>query len=297
MGWFVLRRLGAAAVLVVLVPSLSYVLFTITYRGGPLFSQLWDYLHQTFIERDLGRMEVVGQPSVGKALRAGVQVDVALLLGGFALGIAGGALAGAAVARRPRSARAAALNSLTSLALSMPVYATGFLIIVYFGSVGGEHRLSFVSDQGIYKPIGADFWAWVHSLWVGWLAVALPVGAAVMRLTAGSTRDALLEDPVRTARAKGAEDERVLRRHALPFAIPTVSAYVGSSMNIMILNIAVMEEVLNLPGSFRYAKSAVNNVDFTMIQGLVVVTVIYVVAANLIADLVLARVDPRTRTV
>jgi ABC-type dipeptide/oligopeptide/nickel transport system permease component len=90
-------------------------------------------------------------------------------------------------------------------------------------------------------------------------------------------------------------DDRVLRRHALPFSVPTVSAYVGSSMNIMILNIAVMEDVLNLPGSFRYAKSAISNVDFTTIQGLVVVTVIYVVAANLIADLVLARVDPRTR--
>jgi peptide/nickel transport system permease protein len=295
MGGFVLRRLGAAAVLLVLVPSLSFVMFTVTYRGGPVFSQLWDYLHQTFIARDLGRMEIVGQPSVGRALRAGVQVDIALLLGGLVLGIAGGALAGAAVARRPRSKRAAVLNGLTSLALSTPVYATGFLVIVYFGSTGGEHSLPFVSDQGIYKPIGTDFWAWLHSIWVGWLAVALPVGAAVMRLTTSSTRDALLDDPVRTARAKGADDERVLRRHALPFAVPTVSAYIGSSMNIMILNIAVMEDVLNLPGSFRYAKSAVNNVDFTTIQGLVVVTVIYVVAANLLADLVLARVDPRVR--
>jgi peptide/nickel transport system permease protein len=295
MGGFVLRRLGAAAVLLVVVPSLSFVMFTVTYRGGPVFSQLWDYLHQTFIARDLGRMEIVGQPSVGRALRAGVQVDIALLLGGLVLGIAGGALAGAAVARRPRSKRAAVLNGLTSLALSTPVYATGFLVIVYFGSTGGEHSLPFVSDQGIYKPIGTDFWAWLHSIWVGWLAVALPVGAAVMRLTTSSTRDALLDDPVRTARAKGADDERVLRRHALPFAVPTVSAYIGSSMNIMILNIAVMEDVLNLPGSFRYAKSAVNNVDFTTIQGLVVVTVIYVVAANLLADLVLARVDPRVR--
>src|SRR3954447_20553594 len=105
MGSFVLRRLGAAAGLGVGVPSLSFVLFTISYRGGPVLPQLWDYLHQTFIVRDLGRAEVVGQPSVGKLLRAGVQVDLALLLGGFALGIGAGVLAGAAVARRPRSRR------------------------------------------------------------------------------------------------------------------------------------------------------------------------------------------------
>lgn len=295
MGWFVLRRIGAGVVLVVIVPALSFAMFTGLYRGGPVFSQLWDYLHQTFIARDLGRSEVIGQPSVGSLLREGVPVDVALLLGGFAIGIVAGALAGAAVARRPRSLRAAVFGATAAVGLAVPVYALALVIIVLFGSTGGEHSLSFVSDQGVYKPIGTDFWAWLHGLWVGWVVVALPVGAAVMRLTAGSTREALLEDPVRTAHAKGMTDERVLRRHALPFAVPAVSAYVGSSMNLMVLNIAVVEEALNLPGSFRLAKSAVNDVDFTTIQGLVLVTVIYVVVANLLADLVLARLDPRAR--
>jgi peptide/nickel transport system permease protein len=295
MGWFVLRRLAGAVAVLLIVPSLSFVFFTVSYRGGPVFSQLWDYLHATFITRDLGRSEVVGQPSVGRLLRDGVPIDVALLLGGFGLGIAGGVLAGAAVARRPRSRRAAVLNWLAALALSAPVYATGFLVVVYFGSVGGEHPLFFVSDQGQYVSVARDPIEWLHALWVPWLAVALPVGGAVMRLTNGATRDALGEDPVRTARAKGANGERVLRRHALPFAVPSLSAYVGASMNLMILNIAVMETTFNLPGSFRYAREAINNVDFTLIQGLVLVAVIYVVAANLIADLVLMRVDPRTR--
>lgn len=295
MGWFVLRRVAAGAILVVLVPSLSFVMFTALYNGGPILSQLGDYLHQTFVARDLGRSQVIGQPAVGSLLREGVPVDVALLAGGFLLGVVGGTLAGASIARRPRSARAAAAHAVGSFGLAVPVYALAYVIIVLFGSIGGEHRVSFVSDQGLYKPIGTDFWAWLHSLWVGWLVIALPVGAAVMRLTSGSTRDALREDPVRTAHAKGVTDSRVLRRHALPFAVPTVSAYVGSSMNLMILNIAVVEESLNLPGSFRFAESAVNNVDFVMIQGLVLVTVIYVVATNLVADLVLARFDPRTR--
>jgi peptide/nickel transport system permease protein len=295
MGWYVVRRLLGGLVLLVLVPSLSYVFFVASYRGGPVLDQLRDYLHQTFIARDLGRSEVVGQPEVGKLLRDGIPVDLALLLGGFGLGIGGGVLAGASVARRPRSVRAAALNTLASLALSAPTYAVGFFVVVYFGAVGGEHSVFFVSDSGQYVPLSQDFVEWLRAIWVPCVAVALPVGAAVMRLTNGATREALSDDPVRTAVAKGVEDDRVLRRHAVPFAVPAVSAYIGSSMNLMILNVAVMESMFNLPGSFRYAKEAVNNVDFTLLQGVVLVTVAYVVVANLLADLVLVRFDPRTR--
>jgi peptide/nickel transport system permease protein len=295
MGWFVLRRLGAAAVLLVLVPSLSFVYFTVTYAGGPILPQLGDYLSATFLHFDLGQSARIGSPEVDDLLKRGVAVDLALLAGGFVLGIGGGMLAGAAIAKRPHSLHAGVLNVIGGLSLAMPVYLLGLVVVVLFGSEGGEHSIAFVSDQGQYRPLTQDFWAWLHSLWVPWVVVALPVGAAVMRLTTGSTRDALREDAVRTARAKGADERRVLRRHALPFSVPAVSAYAGASMNIMILNIAVMETAFNLPGSFRYARESVNDVDFILIQGLVLVAVIYVVAANLIADLVLARVDPRTR--
>ena len=66
-------------------------------------------------------------------------------------------------------------------------------------------------------------------------------------------------------------------------------------MNMMILNAAIVERIFNLPGSFRLAQDSIQNVDFIAIQGLVTVTVIYVVVGNLIADFVLARIDPRVR--
>lgn len=296
MGWFVLRRLGAAAVLLVVVPSLSFVYFTVSYTGGPLLPQLWEYLSDTFLHFDLGQSNRIGSPEVDEFLKQGMSVDLALLTGGFALGIGAGMLAGAAIAKRPHSLVARALNVVGAVGLAMPVYLLGLAVLVLFGATGGSHSISFVSDQGQYEPLTRDFWAWLQSLWVPWVIVALPIGAAVMRLTSGATRDALREDPVRTARAKGADEQRVLRRHALPFSVPAVSSYAGASMNIMILNIAVIESAYNLPGSFRYAHESINDVDFVLIQGLVLVTVIYVVAANLIAELVLARLDPRTRT-
>jgi peptide/nickel transport system permease protein len=295
MGWLVLRRLAAAAALLVLVPSVSFVFITISYTGGPVLPQLGDYLSATFLHFDLGNSTELGSAEVAAFLREGIPVDVALLVGGFVLGIGGGMLAGATIARRPRSALAAALNTVGALGLAMPVYLLAFVVIVLFGSTGGTHSIAFVSDAGIYRPLGKDAWAWLHALWVPWVLIALPIGSAVMRLTNGQTRDALQEDPVRTARAKGVEDQRVVRRHALPFAVPAVSAYTGASMNFMILNIAAIEVAFNLPGSFRSARDAIDDVDFPTIQGLVLISVVYVVAANLIADLVLARVDPRTR--
>src|SRR5918998_6103800 len=104
MGWFVLRRIGAAAVLLVVVPSLSFVFFTVSYTGGPVLPQLGDYLSATFLHLDLGQSGRIGSPEVGELLKEGIAVDVALLAGGFGLGIRGGVPAGGVNAERARSA-------------------------------------------------------------------------------------------------------------------------------------------------------------------------------------------------
>lgn len=295
MGSLVVRRLFGAAALVVLVPSLSFAFFTAVYIGGPVLPQLRDYLDAVFLHADFGRLHQLGARAVSDVLREGIPVDVGLLVGGFGLGVALGLCGGAQLAAHPRSRRAKVLNVATALSLATPIYATAFLIVVSFGSGGGNNALPFVSDGGVYRPLTDDPVAWLHALWVPWLAMALPVAGAVVRLTTSSTQDALQEDPVRTARAKGVADAHVLRRHALPFALTGVSAYTGASMNIMILNAAIVERLLNLPGSFRLAQDSIQNVDFIAIQGLVLVTAAYVAVANLVADIVLARIDPRVR--
>jgi peptide/nickel transport system permease protein len=295
MGWIVLRRLAVAAVLVVLVPSLSFAFLTATYTGGPLLPQLRDYVHTTFVEHDLGTSRAPGNAPVGALLREGVPVDLAVMTGGILLGVWVGIAGGLLVARRRRSLRSGAVNLLSAAGLSAPVALTSFALVYLFGSAGGTWRLSFVSDLGVYRPVTQDPVAWLHAMWVPWVVVALPVAAAVMRLTASAAAEVVAGDAVRTAIGKGVKERRVLRRHALPFAAPPVAGYVGSIVNISILNTAIVEALLNLPGAFRYARVAIDNVDFPMIQGLMLVTVAYVVVANLLADLLLAWIDPRTR--
>ena len=281
----VMRRLLGAVALIVLVPSLTYVYFASLYSETPVLSGLLDYLEATFVHFDLGRAEAFGNPDIGRLLSEGVAVDVALMGGGLAIGIATGALTGAYLAQRRADALSAAFHLLGAVAIAAPAAFTAFALVYVTGTDG----------SGIYRPLTQDPWAWAQGLWVPWLAVGLPIAGAVMRVSAGATRDALSDDAVRTAHAKGVAPGRVLRRHTLIFAVPPISGYTGAAVNLVILNSAIVEQIFNLPGSFRYLKSAIDDPDLGLLQSMTLVMVVYVVAGNLIADLVAARVDPRTR--
>jgi len=223
-----------------------------------------------------------------------VPTDVSLLLGALVFGVGGGALAGSYVAAYPRRRRTAALQVLGAIALAAPVATTGLVIVAYLGSAGSG-GVFFVSDTGVYRPLTEDPLAWLHAMWVPWLAVGLPIFGAFMRVATAAMRGALADDAVRTARAKGLSDGRVLRRHALPLAVGPLSAYGGATINLVILNSAIMESLFNLPGAFRYASQAIEDSDLPLLQALTLVTVFYVVVGNLIADVIHARIDPRVR--
>ncbi len=295
MGRFVLRRLASGALLLVLVPSLTFVYFAATYSEAPVLSGLLDYLEATFVHFDLGQAKGFGSPDVATLLGTGVAVDLALLTGAMVLGVGFGIAGGAVIAHRRRPRVRAIAYLLGAVALAAPVAVTAYVFVFYFGSEGGNHRVPFVSDAGVYRPLTADPLAWLHALWVPWLAVGLPIAGAVMRVTVGATREALAEDAIRTARAKGVAEGPVLRRHAVPLAVGPVSAFSGATLNLLILNGAIVQEIFNLPGSFRFAKQAIDDGDLALLQSLTLVTVFYVVAGNLVADLVHARVDPRVR--
>jgi peptide/nickel transport system permease protein len=108
-------------------------------------------------------------------------------------------------------------------------------------------------------------------------------------------RDADDEDFVRTARGKGLSDRRVAYRHTLPTAIAPTVSFAGAYTPLLVGNALLVEQVFNIPGVFRYTSGAVSNGDFPLLQGMVLVGAVFVVLGNLIADLVLARLDPRVR--
>jgi peptide/nickel transport system permease protein len=125
--------------------------------------------------------------------------------------------------------------------------------------------------------------------------VGLPLAASVMRMTEAHLREALGEDYVRTARAKGIGHGTVVRRHALPTAVAPVAALTGAAMPLLITNVALMESAFNIPGIYREIRSIGSFADYELLQGMIIETTVIIVVANMLADAIQARLDPTVR--
>jgi peptide/nickel transport system permease protein len=298
---FAARRLVAAVFIAVLVSAITFVMLHVLrpesfFDPRPLPTQLVDYLWSAFTQFDLGQSYQPPFRPVGDLIRERLGADLALFVGAALFGVGAGVLAGVQVARHPSSKRAFALNIAATFAICAPVYWVALLSLVLFGrGIGKVVDLGFLIDTGVYKPLFEDPIGWFQALLVPWIIVGLPLAAICLRLTASTMRDVDDEDFVRTALAKGLTARRVAYRHSLPTAIAPTVSFAGAYAPLLVGNALLVEQVYNIPGVFRYTSGAVSNGDFPLLQGMVLVGALFVVFGNLVADLILARLDPRTR--
>ena len=188
------------------------------------------------------------------------------------------------------------MDVLAGLGVSLPVYWMGFAVLMLFASnTGMVVMLPFVSGAAQYKTLPSDPIAFVLSLWVPCVVVGTALSAGVYRMTIGASRDVLGEDFVRTARAKGLSTRRTLVHHVFPVAAVPVLVLSAAQVNLLITNVGLMQIAFNIPGSFREMKNALDNGDTDLLQALVVYGCIIIAIANMIADLLQARLDPRVR--
>ena len=187
--------------------------------------------------------------TVAHMLLERVPVDVLLLAVGAFLGLLIGVAGGRFCATHPGTRRTRVLHVATALQLSSPVFFQALLVIFYFSSnVSDFIRLPFLSGQGDYAPAASRTRSSSCSaMWVPWLLVAFPLAALILRITEASLREDLQEDFIRTARAKGLSERRVINRHALPVAGPAIAAMTGVNVSTMLINVAVIEVRLQPP--------------------------------------------------
>jgi peptide/nickel transport system permease protein len=288
---------------VVITPSLTYVVLGALQNGVTVLDQasrLPGYLEDTFLHLSLGPAPPVFQKSLHDLVLDGLPVDVALLVGGTVLGIAIGLATGVTSGARRRSKTDRALAIGSAFALSAPVYWFGFIVLTLFAPQSGDLvQIPFVSWYGGYVPFGEDPLRWLRSLWVPWLVLAAPLAAMCHRMTRASIAEALDEDFIRTARAKGVTEKRIMRRHALRAALPPVLGLVSVNMALMVTNVVLIEPAFQLPGFFRQADIGQFRGDLSHVPSLDVVQALVLEAALLIAltmflaDLLRARIDPR----
>jgi peptide/nickel transport system permease protein len=303
---FVARRLALLVLTLVLVPSLSFVMFTLIQgdRTAPLdvLADLGDHLAAIFLRGELGsanfRSETfVRTRSALDVVMEGFLVDCYLLGAALVLSVLVGLAAGALQATHPRTLGSRAIAVVTAIALSAPVYWLGLVALLLFApGVGSIAEVPFLSTVDGYRDPFADPVGFLHGLWLPALIVGAPLAAACTRMSESQLLATLHEDFVRTARGKGVRGRRVVWRHALPVAAGPVVALVGVNMNLILTNLALIETVFNIPGGFRYIERALVNRDVDLVQALVVEATLFIVLANFLADAIHAWLDPRVRT-
>jgi ABC-type dipeptide/oligopeptide/nickel transport system permease component len=290
----------------VLVPSLSFVMFTLIQgdHTAPLdvLRELGTYLSATFLQANLGGETFQGGTfirtrSAFEVIADGFLVDVYILTGALVLAVTIGLLAGTVQATRPRSTAARVISVLTAFVLASPVYWLGLGVLLLFApGVGSIVEIPFLSTVGGYRAPSTDPLRFLRGIWLPCLIVGAPLLAACTRMCAAQLGSVLHEDYVRTARAKGLRPSGVTWRHALPAAAGPVVALVGVNMNLILTNLALIEVVFNIPGGFRYIERALVNRDVDLVQALVLESTFFIVVANFLADVIQGWLDPRVRT-
>ncbi len=181
------------------------------------------------------------------------------------------------------------VSGMTQLGLAVPNFWLGMLLVLLF-AIG----LRWVSAGG-FPGWQAGFWSAVKALTLPAIALAMPQAAILARVLRGALIDTLHEDYIRTARAKGAGEWRVLTRHALPNALIPVLTILGMQLSFLLAGGVIIENVFFLPGLGRLVFQAIVQRDLIVVQSVVVVLVFAVVSLSFLVDLSYVLVNPQLR--
>ncbi len=260
------------------------------------------------VHGDFGVSIRTRQPAIweiGQALPVTVELSLAALLFAVAAGLAVGILA----ARHPRSALDAGAMVGVLIGVSMPVFWTGILLLLVFGGILGWLPLGSLLDEGMrfHRITGMSLvdglltgdWAVVRSSVRHLILPAVALGLTSMATIARMARSTMLEalglDYVRTARAKGVPEPRVVSHHALRNALLPVVTLVGLQLGLLLSGAVLTETIFALPGLGRLAITSILARDYPVVQGVVLIAAAVFVLANLLVDVLYAYLDPRIR--
>ncbi|WP_421996335.1 ABC transporter permease [Reyranella sp.] len=177
---------------------------------------------------------------------------------------------------------------LTQVGISIPNFWFGILLVLAFAVTWQWFPAG--GFPGWQQPLKA-----AHALVLPALALSLGEIAILTRVTRSAMLDTLREDYVRTARAKGAGEARVLFRHALRNALIPVTTVAGLIAGFLVAGAVIIESVFRLPGVGQLVYDSINARDLIVIKNVVILFTLLVLAVNLLVDLAYALLDPRPR--
>jgi peptide/nickel transport system permease protein len=311
MGGFLLRKVGAALIVLVLASMLVFVgvraipgdpalalggenrdpavLAAVRHKYGldkPLPVQYVDWVSLA-VRGDLGVDQ--RELSVSRTILQRIPITLELaglaILIGSVIGIGAGVLA---AVRRGKAADYVA-TTVALAGLSVPHFWLGILMIIYFAV-----QLHWLPAGG-YVPFSQSPVQNLEHMLMPAIVLGTGLSAVLMRQMRSSMLNALNADYVRTARAKGLSEWSVVGKHALRNSLITVTTVIGLQLGALISGAVITEQIFVIPGFGRLTIDAVNQRDYTLLQGVVLVAAAGYVIVNLFVDVVYSLLNPRIR--
>ena len=332
---YIIRRLIAAVGLVVVITMITFAIFYLmprlagatpetlaaryvgrTASGAtvqqtaerlgfydPVPVQYWHWVKGVVggTEYDLGSgIEKCPAPCLGYSFRnkdpvlpeikARFPVTLSLAAGAAILWLSFGVAAGVLSALRKGSVFDRAVMTVALAGVSLPIFWTGLVSLVIF-----SYTLHWTPPGGSYVPLTENPAKWAYGLLLPWITLALLFSAQYARLTRAGMLETMGEDYIRTARAKGLKERKVVVKHGLRAALTPIVTIFGLDFGLLIGGAVLTEKVFGLPGLGAFALDGTKNNDLPQVLAVVLITAVFVAMCNLIVDLLYAVIDPRVR--
>lgn len=327
---YLIRRLFAAAVMLVVIILVVFCIFFLVPKwagvdialnfvgkqadpaavegvreklglGDPVFVQAWEFFKGIFAGRTYaagGDVTHCAAPcfgysfkteqSVWPVLTERFPVTLALALGAAVLWLIFGVAAGvlSALKRGTLWDRGAMVVALAGV--SLPIYFTGLLSLAIF-----SYGLGWI--DGEFVPLEDSLTGWLGGMILPWITLAFLYAAMYARITRATMLEILGEDYIRTARAKGLRETVVIRKHAMRSTMTPILTMLGMDLGALMGGAILTETTFSLPGLGQKVLDAIKNHDLPFILGVVLITSLAVLIANLVVDILYAVIDPRVR--
>jgi len=268
----------------------------------PLIVQYWNFLSGIVVGRNYNAGPSVtycappcfgysfrSQQPVWPQMMAALPVTASLAIGAAILWLIGGVSIGVLSALRRGSLFDRFSMGVALAGVSLPVFFTGLIALELF-----SYKWSLFPNVQ-YVSITSNPLAWAQNLILPWIVTAFLYAALYARLTRAGMLETMSEDYIRTARAKGLPERKVIFKHGLRAALTPIVTIFGMDLGLLLGGAILTEVTFSMHGLGVFTVEAVQNQDLPEILGVTMLAAFFIVVANLVVDILYAVVDPRVR--
>jgi len=314
MARFIVRRLVGMVLVLFAVSILTFLIFNVIPNGDPAVRMAgknstpaqieqirkeWHFdeslpQQYLFMMKQVFTGQLVSysdQTNVWQQIRMGLPRTFALGIGAAVLWMTLGILLGLFSAVKAGRFSDRVLTVLALVGISMPVFWVGALMNYYLG-----YKAEWFPNGGYVEIAEGGIGEWLYHLILPWTALAILFIGVYSRILRSNILDTINDDYVRTARAKGISEQRVMTRHVLRNSLIPIVTLWGLDFGLVIAGGAVLtESVFDLQGVGQYFAEAIGRLDVPPVMAVTLLGAVFIVVLNTVVDIVYAVLDPRIR--